>query len=377
VTEPSYRNGNRIVAENVTNLTTVWFGPYSFVQPGRFEVTYQLRVSDNAPSNFLKLDVLASGAAAPLNSTLVTGTAFAAPGVWTNLTVEAYFDNVYGSANFPANAVAWNGSLELGHIWVREVAPPTTTYTVGSSPEDRAVYRLLDLAPRNATILVQPDTTAFLTGRPHVVSTAFDPRSSVRPQYLLGDPMRAGFDAVGPSPTQSLYQLAQGGMAQHLYRPVGWIGGIFLLSTVAVQPLLVYAGLNASYGPPALFVTQPIYRTPTSIRASGVTDQSTVWYGPYEFLQPGLYEVTYQLRVSNNSPLNFLKLDFLAGAPGTLFNSTRVTGAAFSTVGVWTNLTLRILVDNVYEFSNFPANDVDWAGTVDLASVTLNQLGPP
>ncbi|HEY6239088.1 MAG TPA: hypothetical protein VIZ68_07890, partial [Thermoplasmata archaeon] len=246
----------------------------------------------------------------------------------------------------------------------------------GATGEDRAVYRLLALAPPNATVLVQPDTTAFLTGRPHVVSTSFDPGTPAWPEYLLGDPQRTGFDALGPAPTQSLYQLAHAGLAQHRYHPIGLIGGIFLLSSNASEPLEVYTGLNATYGPRDLFVTQPVYRTPTSIRASNVTDQSTVWFGPYEFLAPGLYDVTYQLEVSNHSIRNFLKLDFLAGTSGTIYNSTRLTGASFPSVGTWTTITLRILVDNVYEFSNFPANDVDWNGTLELASISIEQLGP-
>jgi len=377
VTEPSYRNGSRIVAEDVTNQTTVWFGPYAFVQPGLYDVTYQLRVSDNASSNFLKLEVLATGAAGPLNSSLVTGDAFPSTNAWTNVTVEAYFDNVYSTANFPANDVAWNGSLELGHIWVREVAPPSTTYTVGSTPEDRAVYRLLDLVPPDATVLVQPDTVAFLAGRPHVVSTSFDPRTGLWPAFLLGDPMRSGFDAVGAAPTLSLYHLAQAGLAQHTYRPLGLIAGVFLFTTGPGSGLAAYQGLNATYGPANLFVTVPTYRTSNAIRAVNVTDQSTVWFGPYEFLQPGLYAVTYRMMVSDSSHANFLKLDFLAGEAGTLFNSTRISGGSFPAVDVWTDLTVRVLVDNVYEFSNFPANDVDWAGTLELQSITLEQLGPP
>ena len=365
-----------ILAENVTNGTTDWFGPYVFLQPGVYNVTYQLRVSNNSPANHLKLDLLSGLNDAVVASSVLTGSSFPVPGRWTNITVQEYLDSVYPWINLPADGVVWDGQLELAHIWVREVQPPSVRHVVGFTPEDQAVYRLVALVPPTSELLVQPDLSAFLPGRVYELSTSFPAASSSWPPFVLGDPYRSGYDLNAGGATESLSSLAATALATRGYHVLGMLDGVFLLTNDPSRPLVAYGGLNGTYNASSLFVTNSAFRVGTQVVATDFTSQGTVWYGPYGFLQPGRYALTYELRVSNNSAANFLKLDVLAGPLATELNSTRLTGAEFPVVDAWTNITTFFTARAFYEQSNFPANDVDWTGTIQLASITLTQLAP-
>lgn len=365
-----------IVASNVTNGTTVWFGPYLFLQPGHYNITYQLQTSNASAANHLQLDLLVGPSDATLASNTLTGAAFPTTNAWTNVTESVYLDSVYPWVNLPANGVVWAGSLTLAHIWIREVASASVIHVVGTTPEDNAVYQLAGLVPSASTLLVQPDLVEFVPNRSVVVSTSFLPGTPVWPSYILGDPFRSGFDAVGASNTASLDSLAGTALSSRGYHVLGMLSGVFLLTSNATAKLALYRGLNATYTGSDLFVTKSEYAVAGHIVATNATSQGTVWFGPYEFLQPGRYQVTYLMRVSNNSPTNFLKLDVLAGSPPVELNSSRLDGSAFAADGIWTNITRTFQCVSFLELSNFPANDVDWSGTVELASITLVQLAP-
>ena len=68
------------------------------------------------------------------------------------------------------------------------------------------------------------------------------------------------------------------------------------------------------------------------------------WHGPYANLPPGLYKVTYALKVNDTLDLNpsnqLLTIDVTASSGKTLLSKSQIYGISVPTSGQWFNATL-------------------------------------
>ena len=115
-------------ALNVTNLPTqahdlvMWYGPYTSITPGFYNVTFWVEVLNPSPSDSLQLRITGDSGSISLGSMLVNATRLR-PGVWLPLTMTFYSDSWYKGVEFTGSANSWNGTLLLRHVSLQQIAP--------------------------------------------------------------------------------------------------------------------------------------------------------------------------------------------------------------------------------------------------------------
>jgi uncharacterized membrane protein len=373
---PEYRLGDLITATNVTNGSTVWFGPYSdFLVPGTYNVTYGLRATNVSPSNSMQLAVYESGAL-QLNSTLVRGSVIGTANTWVNVTLPVFIDNFEPLSNFPANAVNWSGTLDLRSISVDQIEPGPSRFVAGMAESDRLLYDVLALLPAGSSLLGQPSVAQYDPGLHLLTPQDFNITTDPPPPYILADPYLGDYTSLAGSGTgPSTFDLVHEYLGAGIYGIEAESEGIVLLALGYHGSPRIWIPQNETSSPLSFSVVKPQYRTGTLITAANVTNRTTVWFGPYGFLEPGSYRATYRLLVSNASPANFMDFQVYVLDPEDLVTTLVLNGNQIPSVGQWTNVTLEFSVPNCEDFANFPANDVDWAGTVVFSGFWLTQLG--
>ena len=113
---------------NITNLPSqardlaMWYGPYTNISPGFYNVTFWVEVMNPSPSDSLQLRITADSASISLATALVNATRLR-PGVWLPLTLTFYSDSWYKGVEFTGSANSWNGTLLLRHVSLQQIAP--------------------------------------------------------------------------------------------------------------------------------------------------------------------------------------------------------------------------------------------------------------
>ncbi len=124
-------SGSPISATNVTDHA-VWFGPYTFLSPGRYSIQYTLRSTDLSPSNELALSVNAEDAAVHLGVPIgITGASFPRAGAWTVFTTTLYVNDTYTLVEFTGFASQWEGTIAVQSVRVSQLAPGSTLFSAG------------------------------------------------------------------------------------------------------------------------------------------------------------------------------------------------------------------------------------------------------
>jgi uncharacterized membrane protein len=373
VVNPSYRMGPIISANDVLNQSTVWFGPYtSFLQPGLYNITYSLLTNNVSPSNFLKLDVWADNGVL-LNSTRLTGNRFPVESEWTSVSVQVYINNFVTLVNLAGDDVVWKGTIELAGINVSQVGAASTRFVLGTSEEYKLLYEAISLLPVGSTVLTQPSLSPLRPGLKLEFPTNYKPAAP--PAFVLGDPFQPDFDLGTPTNASlSLSALATRLFGSGNYGVLAELSGIFVLEAGYRGVPAQFRALNQTYPASSLSVVYNQYRDGSKVTATNVLNFSTLWFGPYSFLQVGRYVATYSLLTSNTSVSNFIDLDVWAGLPLGLLNVTRITGANFTVSGAWENISVEFIIPNFYNNCDFSGDDVHWGGTLSLAEIRVVQL---
>lgn len=118
---------NQIVVSNITTFSVIWFGPYTYLGPGKYNVTFELMTTNTSSQNTALLGIHADYGQVFYGSTDVNGSLFKAPDKWTNFTITVTLDNFQDLIEFYAYSGHWIGSLSLEGVYVEEIAPPNST----------------------------------------------------------------------------------------------------------------------------------------------------------------------------------------------------------------------------------------------------------
>ena len=119
------------------------------------------------------------------------------------------------------------------------------------------------------------------------------------------------------------------------------------------------------------------------IVAKNISANQVIFFGPgpNTNLPPGTYNITYQLKLSNISSSNRFLVQFTSNptmAKGVILSSFVISGANFSKVNEWTNITFKATLDNFYPYLQFKLYAIsNINGTLELKNVVVKQIGEP
>lgn len=133
-TYPKYRffypstvkgDGNEIIANNPQNNSFAWYGPYTTIVPGTYNITYFLKTSNNSPNNTLNLDVAAKGGTMKIGEETINGSIIsssATTGITQTVTITTFFSDI----EFRGIIDHWDGSLTFTGVRIMEISPPSS-----------------------------------------------------------------------------------------------------------------------------------------------------------------------------------------------------------------------------------------------------------
>jgi len=200
--------------------------------------------------------------------------------------------------------------------------------------------------------------------------------------YVLADPWDYTYTYQAGYP----YNLSMEASVQALYGSgtfgvMGEANGLILLGRNYSGPVEYYVPSSAGVPANSLQAVSPAYRDGAYISFNNVTSPSTIGFGPPSQFQPpglppGLYNVSYEVRTTNNSSSNQLVLD-LRGGNSNLLSSTNLTGSDLSPTGGWTNVTTLVNFTNLETTLAFSFDSVTWFGELSLSAISITEVSAP
>lgn len=375
ITNSAHRDGPLIIGENVTGGATLWYGPYASFPPGMYNISLELLSTSNSSQDTLQSRISDLSRNLIFNLTTITGSDFIA-GRWTNMTIPLYLNNFYNGVEFAAQYVTWEfGSIELKSVTVSQVGPGNTTYLVSPDSEGRFLTALPHFLPVGSKVLVPPGILSELTVPAY---TSYDCRNtSSWPTYILVDPYDVSFfDTTPCSNFTSMYVAVQAMYASGQYGVLAENRGITLLARNESGTPLQFSPDDRFFPATSLLVPVPSYREGSLIVGNNISGDATLWYGPYVFLPPGRYVVSFELLTTTNSSSDTLQLRFSDLSQGLIFKLTTISGSQIPT-GKWTNVTVRLHLGNFYSGVEFAAQNVVWTeGSLLLSGISVYQTSP-
>jgi uncharacterized membrane protein len=314
-----------------------------------------------------------------------------------NAAVIAIAIGVIASSTFLAPYGPWNSSTSANFALGELLDYNATLY--------EHFTRLADLIPRNAVAVILQDNMPTLLPRPlppgdqsplvagpsDVVAynlTWANPNGSwtpIDPQYVIGNPtplLYSFFNASGDYPFNTsmqdiLYDLYQSGQ----YGIVGEADGMIVLERGYDGPIQYYEPYVQSF-PASSFLSRYAVRNSPNCDApclsvSNLRKNQIAWYGPYTYLSPGNYTVTYHVVIQNWSALDNATLQVTSDYAGKTLGEARITGPYAGTPSMSMNVSIPIIVSNGAPGIEFRSVGSLFAGTLVLYSVSIVQTGPP
>jgi uncharacterized membrane protein len=120
------RNGNTsIYSSNLSGYQTLWYGPYTFLQPGNYVLTLRLKASNVSSLNKFQLRysyMLNPSSGVPIDVELVnlTGKNLEYPDKWVNITLNIKAANFYDYVEFAGQSFDWSGNFSIGGISLKQ-----------------------------------------------------------------------------------------------------------------------------------------------------------------------------------------------------------------------------------------------------------------
>ncbi len=149
--------------------------------------------------------------------------------------------------------------------------------------------------------------------------------------------------------------------------------GFILLGHNYSGPMIYYQPISETFSPSNLLVLNSSYRHGDTITGTN-PDGHSIWYGPYTFLFPGQYQVTFHLSTTNNSASNSIELWLGDFAEKAVFKTVILTGNSFPTVNTLCNITVSISVPNFYNGVEFAGSNAQWSGSLTIYGITVDQV---
>lgn len=123
------RNGNaNISSSNLSGYQTLWYGPYTFMQPGDYVLKLKVKASNISSLNkfqvrFSYILNLSSGTPIDVDLVNITGQNLQYTDRWVNITLNIKATNFYDYVEFAGQNFHWSGSFSIGGISLNQVSP--------------------------------------------------------------------------------------------------------------------------------------------------------------------------------------------------------------------------------------------------------------
>ncbi len=232
----------------------------------------------------------------------------------------------------------------------------------------------------NAPMLVIPSTIAYNMTYQSVNGTWQKPRIDYVLMYTLGWGFTQSFaypyNGTAYDITQRLWETGNYGMLAEA-------SGIVLMEKNYTGKPELYIPLHEYFSADYFYLGSGAYRNGSdiSVTDTGTASQtySQAWGGPFTYLPPGHYIVTFQLETTNRSPSNYIDLvisDHSYGASLPIpLASEDLKGTDFSKTNTVTNISLSFSIGYFAEDIEFRGDYANWNGTLTLKGVNVKQVG--
>ncbi|MGC8992953.1 MAG: hypothetical protein ACP5JE_05300, partial [Thermoplasmata archaeon] len=167
-----------------------WYGPYTGLAPGIYNITYQLKSSNTSKSNAIVLEVTANGGSTILSSEQINNSVFIEPNRWTNISMTLNISNFYSAVEFKGWLAKGNWTVSLKGVSVAQISPPIR----GQKFYD--LLKLVNLIPQNSTVLAENNLPAPI---PQILTLNSynlimpDQINTTKPQYAIANSPRWWF----------------------------------------------------------------------------------------------------------------------------------------------------------------------------------------
>ena len=196
----------------------------------------------------------------------------------------------------------------------------------------------------------------------------------VKVDYILADTESywCNYHSAYPSLAELLGEIYPTG----LYGIVASYNGIVLLERNYTGPILIYSPIHYEMGGAQFFTYWHAEKHGNKIFVTN-SNKSTVdgiasWYGPYDTLPPGTYQVTFYLETTNTSKNNTIVLDII-NWPNNLAALT-INGSSFTSANRIQMFNLTFSTDTFFNSLEYRGIDAVWNGTLTFYGVTVEQL---
>jgi uncharacterized membrane protein len=224
-------------------------------------------------------------------------------------------------------------------------------------PNDRTqkIHEILALIPSNASILTENDVFPHVSNRLNAYMYLPVDSPNISPEYVLVDitsgwyKWEPGISGEKTSPQDYIIEALEKGD----YGVLASAKGILLLKKDYKGEPALFEPYISKYNYEQLPLTSGSViedSTSTSGRVLVHSEKDfkwpnwNFWYGPYIDLPPGMYKVTYLIKVDNASEINpsdhLLTVDVSKSFGGTLLAERKVTGKDISAIGQWFDVSL-------------------------------------
>lgn len=119
-------SGSPIISGANLSGEPLWYGPYTFLLPGSYDVAFSLMTDDNASQNRIDLSLEANGGRSPLNGKgfELEGGNFTELRAWTVFHLSLLVNETAVQVEFRGMSTYWTGELSIRWVQVTMVGPP-------------------------------------------------------------------------------------------------------------------------------------------------------------------------------------------------------------------------------------------------------------
>ena len=228
------------------------------------------------------------------------------------------------------------------------------------------IYRVFEIIPPNASILVQTPLSQHLATRLNCYIYAdIEEFEILNVSYVLSDNIHHDFKYYNFD-RLLFYALKNG------YGILAHDDGIILLEKDYNDQPIIYEPPKMSFGYEDLYVHngEVLKEEELLVHEKGM-DEGTFWFGPYVTLLPLNYTVSYQLKIEKLTPEKVIVLDVLDGEKLEVLSSLVLKGIDFKKADTWQNFTISFSLEELSSKMEFRGVDVSNNVTIYFRSVTV------